>query len=111
MSGGEEDDDEFAFEGVGTVVGAEGGRGPQEGFFEFFGEFAGDEKVAGGAEFLLDFVEEFEDAVGGFVEDDGDGGVGEFAESSSAGRGLVVEEAFEVEGGGAGMAAEGDGGG
>lgn len=110
-SGRQEDDDEFAFERMGGEVGAKFGGGAGEGLLELFGEFAGDEHLAFGAQFFFDFVEEFEDAVSGFVEHDRRGEVGELAEASSAGGGFMVEKAIEEKAAAFTGAAEGDGGG
>jgi len=92
-------------------VGAEFGGGAGHCFFEFLREFAGDEKPALRAEFGFDFIEKFEDAVGGFVENDWGGKGGEFLQAAAARGSLVVEEAFEEESAAFGLAAESDGGG
>ena len=69
---------------MGGVVGAEGGGGAGDRFLELLGEFAGDEQFPFRAEFLFDFVEELEDAVGGFVEDDRRRKGGEFDQAAPA---------------------------
>lgn len=107
--GGKEQDDEFAFQGMGLVMETQGGGGAQLSFFKFFGQFAGDEEAAVGPQLLLDFVEEFQDAVGGFIEGDGTGKIGKFAETAAAGRGFVVEESFEQKAASFGETAQGDG--
>ncbi len=102
-SGDEEAD--FAFGGVGEVVGGEGAGGAAAVFFEFFGEFAGDadEAVWG------DAVEEGEggvEAVGGFEEDAGFVGVEGGGEDALALAAFDGEEAAEVEGVGGEAAAD-----
>ena len=96
---------------MGAVVLAKIGGGAGEGFLEFLGEFAGDEQVAFRAELFFHFVEQFQDAVGGFVENNRGGEVGEFPEPPAPGGGFVVEKAFEEESAAFDGAAEGDGGG
>jgi hypothetical protein len=86
LFGGGEEEGDFAFRGMGLIVGKDLGGGASAEFFEGFCEFAGDADQAVGADFD-EGGQGFFEAVGRFEEDGGfgaGGGFGEFAGAASA---------------------------
>lgn len=92
-----DEEDDFAFWGVGLEVGEDFGGGAAVIGFEFFGEFAGDAGFGVGGDFGEDF-EGSEEAVWGFEEEVGFAGGEGVGEGGAAFAGFDGEEAAEVEG-------------
>jgi hypothetical protein len=97
-----EQEDEFTADAVaGGEFGADFGDGAAQEFFVKLGELAGGNDAEGPAEDGFYVGERVGDAVRGFVEDNGLGGValltGERFEAGAAGAGFFWQEADEVE--------------
>jgi hypothetical protein len=89
-------DDEFALQSaIADLLDQFGGSAPEE-FFEFFGEFAGEDDAALGHD-VVEFGEEFWDAIGGLVEDERAGNFFQALQLGSALAGFVREKTGEVE--------------